>query len=184
MYIKNNRLYDNGVSFEIPENVRMNISPDGSVSFFRDDETWYIHVDVWGGQFGDKELKEYIADLFENNNISALRTDERMVNNVPMRQVSYEFADYPVEPACSLFLNAHVEHEKFWSYCQVWCTAYYLDPASGKKIEDHPVISTFINSVRKEPLENWREIPLCVIEMREKDKNLCELDIRKYLKEE
>ena len=167
MYIKNNRLYDNGVSFEIPEGARININPNGSVAMFKDDEPWYIAVDIWGGQFGEKELKEYISDLFENNHIAELRTDEKTVNGVPTRQVCYASVGFLHEPSCTFFLNCHLEFDKFWQYCQVWCSVYDSDLSYSKNIEDYPAISAFINSIRKEPFEKWREAPVCVIEMRE-----------------
>lgn len=171
MYIKNNRLYDNGVSFEIPQGARINIKPEGNVAIFKNEEPWYIEVNVWSGPFGDKELKEYIADLFENNDIDNLSTAQKTVNDVAMRQVCYDYVSNHHEPACSYFLNERLEIERFWMHCSVWCTVYISDPTSEKKVEDHPVISAFMNSVRKEPFEKWQDIPQSVIELREKRKN-------------
>lgn len=164
MYIKNNRLYDNGVSFEIPKDVRVTVGHNDEIIFFRDNEFWCIVVYPNDGQFDVKVIGRHIATIYENDNINTLQSDEKTVNDVFMHRIFYSNADVPDYCHCVYLLNNREEAD-CWHHCEINIGIYDYDPASGKSIEDYPIIKEFINSVRKEPQEEERVLPACVIEM-------------------
>ena len=165
MYIKNNRVYDNGVSFEIPKDVRINIGANGEVSFFRDDQFWFLIVEVTMRPFGKGELEEFIADRCANNHVLSVRTYEKTINGVFMRQVCFDFGGKADESMCTYFLNVRME-QGLWMHCRVNGNIYRYGPDADRRIEDDPVINAFVGSVRKEPEEEWRELPACLLKIR------------------
>ena len=164
MYIKDNRLYDNGVSFEIPSGARITIGPNDEIIFFRDNEFWCIVVYPNLGQFGKKELEKEIANFYKNDKISTLRSEEKTVNDVFMHRVFCNNAAVPDYMRCVCFLNVRRE-EDGWHHSEIAFDIYDYDPSSDKSNEEYPIIEGFINSVRKEAAEELRFLPACVIEM-------------------
>lgn len=163
-YLKNNRLYDDGISFEIPKDVRINIEPSGGIVFLRDDEYWGLGVDTWRAPFGEKEFDEFVSDFCENNSGCSVQTGEQTVNHVYMRYAYFAFPNTHNQIVV-YFLNVHLIGN-ITVYSRVWGETFTCDDLAGQPEGIHPVFSAFIDSIRKEPVDVFSGIPACVDERR------------------